>query len=276
MVATLQSSRRLGCPLYSERTVSPDNASNEIPTDPAATIPSMLERQQLQVQDPSAHTFWHWVRFELVGEVVSERSATSVLDIGAGSGMLGDWMATRMPTTAYRFEELSPVLDAALIEHFGVDARHDETAQISDATVVAVLDVVEHVEHDLAMMTDLAERMEPGASLVLTVPALQWAFSSWDTELGHYRRYSRAQVRTLLEGAGFDVTGVAYLFPEMLPMLPVRKVRRAQRADVDFPQLSDRVNRLGYRVSHLTARMRRVWPAGTSVVAVATKPGGRP
>jgi hypothetical protein len=55
-------------------------------------------------------------------------------------------------------------------------------------------------------------------------------------------------------------------------MLPVRKLRRSQRTDVDFPQLGDRMNRLGYRVSHLTARFRRVWPAGTSVVAVATKP----
>lgn len=236
----------------------------------------MLERQQLQIQDPSAHTFWHWVRFELVTDVVARRHADTVLDIGAGSGMLGDWMATAAPATAYRFEELSPVLDAALVEHFGTDARHDESARITSDTVVALLDVVEHVEQDRALLADLAARMDAGSSLVLTVPALQWAFSSWDTELGHYRRYSRPRTRELLERAGFVVDEVAYLFPEMLPMLPVRKLRRAQRADVDFPQLSDRVNQLGYRVSHLTARMRRVWPAGTSVVAVATKPGGDP
>ncbi len=151
----------------------------------------MLERQQLQIQDPSAHTFWHWVRFELVTDVVARRHADTVLDIGAGSGMLGDWMATAAPATAYRFEELSPVLDAALVEHFGTDARHDESARITSDTVVALLDVVEHVEQDRALLADLAARMDAGSSLVLTVPALQWAFSSWDTELGHYRRYSR-------------------------------------------------------------------------------------
>jgi hypothetical protein len=240
--------------------------------DPSTENPTLLERQQLNVQDPSAHTFWHWVRFDIVAEVARDRHANRVLDIGAGSGMLGDWMTTHLPSMAYSFEELSPVLDAALAEHFGGEARHDATAPIDADTLVAMLDVVEHIEDDLAAMTHLAGRMRAGSSLVLTVPALQWAFSSWDTELGHYRRYSRRGVRELLEHAGFEVSSVTYLFPEMLVMLPVRKVRRAQRSDVDFPQLGDRMNRLGYGVSHLTARLRRVWPAGTSVVAVATKP----
>ena len=238
----------------------------------ATDAPTPLERQQLNVQDPAAHTFWHWVRFDIVAETARRRRASRVLDIGAGSGMLGDWMITRLPEVSYQFEELSPVLDAALATHFGTDARNTTTAPIDADTVVAMLDVVEHIEDDLAVMTDLAHRMLAGSSLVLTVPALQWAFSSWDTELGHYRRYSRRAVHELLEHAGFEVENVTYLFPEMLVMLPVRKVRRAQRTDVDFPQLSDRMNRLGYRVSHLTARLRRVWPAGTSVVAVATKP----
>ena len=243
---------------------------------PSNGTPTLLERQQLNIQDPSAHTFWHWVRFDLVAETANDRRATQVLDIGAGSGMLGDWMATHVPGVRYRFEELSPVLDAALAAHFGPEARHDPAKAIGVDTVVTMLDVVEHIEDDLGALTHLAARMDPGSTLVLTVPALQWAFSSWDVELGHHRRYSRRQVRTLLEGAGFEVQSTAYLFPEMLVMLPVRKLRPGSRSDVDFPKLSDRMNRLGYTVSHLTARWRRIWPAGTSVVAIASKPGEGP
>ena len=248
--------------LYSDPPVSTDT--------PDPGIPTPLERQQLNVQDPSAHTFWHWVRFELVAEVVRERNARVVLDIGAGSGMLGDWLRNHDPDLTYRFEELSPVLDAALAGHFGPDAAHDPDAPIGPDAVVAMLDVVEHIDDDLGVLSRLAERMVPMSTLVLTVPALQWAFSSWDTELGHYRRYSRRQVRNLLEQAGFEVRHTAYLFPEMLVMLPVRKLRRAERTEVDFPRLSDRVNAVGYAVSRRTARMRRIWPAGTSVVAVAS------
>jgi Methyltransferase domain len=243
---------------------------------PPTGIPTLLERQQLNIQDPSAHTFWHWVRFDVVAEVARARHAAQVLDIGAGSGMLGDWMATHVPTVRYRFEELSPVLDAALTTRFGPEARHDPAKEIGPDTVVTMLDVVEHIEDDLGALGHLATRMDAGSTLVLTVPALQWAFSSWDVELGHHRRYSRRQIRSLLERAGFEVHSTAYLFPEMLVMLPVRKLRPGRRSDVDFPRLSDRMNRLGYAVSHLTARWRRLWPAGTSVVAIASRPAARP
>jgi hypothetical protein len=114
--------------------------------------------------------------------------------------------------------------------------------------------------------------MEPGGHLVVTVPALQWAFSSWDTELGHYRRYSKKSLRTELATAGFVVDEVGYLFPEMLPLLPIRKLRRAKRESADFPELRPWLNRVGYLISSTTARLRRVWPGGTSAVAVAHRP----
>jgi hypothetical protein len=114
--------------------------------------------------------------------------------------------------------------------------------------------------------------MSPGGTLVVTVPALQWAYSSWDRELGHFRRYSRRQLADVLGGAGFRVDECNYLFPEMLVMLPIRKIRPGRRSDVDFPQLGPAMNRIGLTVSSVTARLRRWWPAGTSVIAVATKP----
>jgi len=232
----------------------------------------MLERQQLQVNDPAAHTFWHWVRFALVAEVAGSRNAVEIFDIGAGSGMLGDWMKSEAPSLDYRFSELSEPLDQALGDRFGDRARFPADDTISSSTVVAMLDVLEHIEDDASAMVDLAERMQPGTTIVVTVPAMQWAFSSWDAELGHFRRYSRLQLRSVLTDAGLVVESSNYLFPELLVMLPVRKLRRGQRDDVDFPQLSPFVNRIGYWVSSTTARFRRWWPVGTSVIAVASKP----
>jgi hypothetical protein len=240
--------------------------------DPAGDAPSMLERQQLNIGDPAAHTFWHWVRFDLVVDVARRRKVDTVVDIGAGSGMLGDWMTTDAADLEYRFEELSEVLDTRLADRFGAAARHDDAAPLPATCVVAMLDVIEHIEDDTAALHDLVGRMDPGATLVVTVPALQWAYSSWDSHLGHFRRYSRRQLRDLLTAAGLEVESSCYLFPELLVLLPVRKLRRTPRQDVDFPTLSPRLNRIGYLISSATARLRRWWPLGTSVVAVATKP----
>lgn len=244
------------------------------PSDPEhlSDAASLLERQQLLVSDPGTQTFWHWVRFDLVDCVAQRLGADLLVDIGAGSGMLGTWAAARASPWEYRYEELSPVLDARLADRFGPDARYDERARLPARSVAALLDVIEHIEDDRAALRQLADRMDPGATLVVTVPALQWAYSSWDSNLGHFRRYSRRQLRDRLTAAGLEVESCSYLFPELLVLVPVRKLRRSARSNVDFPALSPLVNRLGYLVSSTTTRLRRLWPLGTSVVAIAHKP----
>lgn len=233
--------------------------------------PTPLERQQLDLVDPSAHTFWHWVRFAIVAGVAEQRDARAVADIGAGSGMLGDWLAARHPHLAYRFDELSPALDEALVARWGRATRLTDGELIGADTVAAMLDVIEHIEDDVAALRQWHTRMDVGTLLVVTVPALQWAFSRWDTDLGHFRRYSRRTLRNSLESAGFEVHRCDYLFPEMLPLVVKRKLLPSEAGDADMPVLSDRVNRIGYAISSTTSRLRRIWPAGTSVVAVAER-----
>ena len=227
-----------------------------------------LEQQQTRLIDPTAHTFWHRVRFDIVVAQAVDARAGTVLDIGAGSGMLGDHLRTT-DSLGYRFDESSPVLDVYLGQHFGDAARFGPDERVGSDTVCAMLDVIEHIEDDVAALTSWCRRMDPGTRLVVTVPALQWLFSSWDAELGHFRRYSRSGLRGALTTAGFRVIRCDYLFPELLPIVVKRKLVSGPVDDVDMPQLSDRTNRLGHQVGTVSARCRRIWPAGTSVVAVA-------
>ncbi|MFK7919515.1 MAG: methyltransferase domain-containing protein [Ilumatobacter sp.] len=230
-----------------------------------------LERQQLELIDASAHTFWHWVRFDIVTAVAEAQGATQIADIGAGSGMLGDRLADTHPAFTYRFDELSPALDAALASRWGQSARLNDDERLGVDTVAAMLDVIEHIENDVEALGAWHDRMDSGAHLVVTVPALQWGFSQWDTDLGHYRRYSRTSLRAALESSGFEVERCDYLFPELLPLLVKRKLSSASGGDADMPVLSDRINRVGHLLSGATSRLRKVWPAGTSVVAVARR-----
>ena len=225
------------------------------------------------VADPRQQTFWHRVRFELTTSLALRHRSAVLLDLGAGSGLLGDHVVHHAPTLDYRFEELSPLLDDLLTERFGRHRRSEAGNPIGADTTVAMLDVLEHIDDDLAALVGLRSRMALDAQLIVTVPALQWAFSEWDVALGHHRRYSRRSLRRVLEQAGFRVDAVSYLFPELLPLLPVRKIRTAPRDDVDFPQLGRGANAIGRAVSTVTTRLRRIWPAGTSVIAIAHSAG---
>jgi len=231
-----------------------------------------LEQQQILVAGNGGDTFWHRVRFHLVDQAARRSGADTVLDIGAGSGQLGGWLAARCRVLNYRFEESSPVLDEALTAHFGADHRGDMSAPIPATTLVTLLDVLEHIEHDTAALTAIKTRMAPGGQLLLTVPAFQWAFTSWDTALGHHRRYSKRQVKALAERAGLELTSSAYLFPELLPLVAVRKLQRTEREHADFPSLPRVIDRAAELFSRGTTAVRRIWPAGTSVVALLTKP----
>ncbi len=239
--------------------------------EPSPAEVTLLERQQLDLVDPSAHTFWHWVRFDLVATEALKRGADTVVDIGAGSGMLGDRLESTHPDLNYRFDELSTALDSALDDRFGAAARFGPTEAVTGNMITCMLDVVEHIEDDVLALSQWRDRMESGVALVVAVPALQWAFSKFDEDLGHYRRYSRKRLRQTLESAGFVVERCDYLFPEMLPLVVKRRLRPSTNT-VDVPQLSDRMNKVGHAISSVTAKTRRVWPVGTSVVAVAVAP----
>ena len=238
-------------------------------TEPAITP---LEQQQLHVAGEHSDTFWHRVRFRLVAAAARDAGATAVVDVGAGSGQLGTWLHANEPRLSYRFQEASPVLDAALGERFGNDRRHDANAPIAAHTMVTLLDVIEHVDDDVALLTELRERMAAGDRLFITVPAFQWAYTSWDEALGHHRRYSARQLRERARAAGLDTVSTGYLFPELLPLIALRKLRRTPREHADFPDLPRLIDTIAEWCSRGTAALRRVWPAGTSLCAVLQVP----
>jgi hypothetical protein len=231
-------------------------------------VTSPLEHQQLGIA--AAPTYWHRVRYALVIDETRRFGGRQVLDVGAGAGLLGDWVVDRHPDLAYHFVETSPRLRNHLIERFGAGAEADEQGRIPAGTMVALLDVVEHIADDVTALRQLRERMGPGSRVIVTVPAMRWAYSSWDVALGHFRRYTRTTLDATLRQAGFTTVTTCYLFPELLPLLVVRRMRPAGRAHADFPVLPHAVDAIGYRIASLTARTRRWWPFGTSVVAVAT------
>lgn len=240
-----------------------------------------LEQQQLDIAADGQVSFWHRVRFELVGVEARRHGAATLVDLGAGSGLLGDWAARRLPDLGYRWTELSPVLADRLRDRHGAATEIRSGEPLPPGSLVALLDVLEHIDDDVAAMRAIAASMSPSSVLVVTVPAVRALFSSWDVALGHHRRYSRRMLRHVLEDAGLRVVRCDALFPELLPLAVRRLVddRRAGRrgtpgavpgaSSADFPTLAPWVDRTAYAVARSSSRLRRIWPLGTSLIAVA-------
>lgn len=104
---------------------------------------------------------------------------------------------------------------------------------------IGLFDVVEHVADDRAFLAGMSSLLEPGGWIFITVPAYPWLWSQEDIDAGHFRRYTRASIRAVLEACGFQVEFVSSFFrPLPLPILVLRALphrlgihRAAESAD---------------------------------------------
>jgi len=233
-----------------------------------------LEQHLNRQMERSRDFFWNRVRWELISSKLPPGPA-ELVDVGAGPGFLGDFLREHHPQIEYRYVEPIEVLEKHLAERFGADANRRDS-DFGTAAYVTLMDVLEHQEADRAFMADMAAKMTPGATLLLTVPAMPSLWSSWDSMLGHYRRYTKKMLGDTVAPLPFEIVEQSYLFPELLPLGWLRRLRMRDQngagaenggADAEFPELSRPVNETLYRIGSASRAMRRVWPAGTSLFA---------
>jgi hypothetical protein len=226
-----------------------------------------LERHLAHPVEHGREFFWHRLRWAAVSAYLP-REPFTLVDVGAGVGLVGEFLRDERPAATYRFVEPIPFLEEHLERRYGAAANAKGDARYEQAAVVTLLDVLEHQEDDRAFMADLAGRLEPGALLVVTVPAGRYLWSGWDVALGHHRRYDPAAFRRAVAGLPLAVVELSYLFPELVPLALVRRLRRRAGDGVEFPELPRPVNELLTRAGAVSLRLRRAWPLGTSLLAV--------
>ncbi len=159
-----------------------------------------LEAHLRQQIDRSDRFFWHRLRWSLVRTYLPNGRPFELIDIGAGAGLVGNFLAREFPEATYRFVEPIESLRHYLADRFGSEADASNQTDYRSCQFVTVLDVLEHIADDHAFIRELVTSMAPGAVLLLTVPALPRLWSSWDDALGHQRRYDKSTLSACLDG----------------------------------------------------------------------------
>jgi SAM-dependent methyltransferase len=218
------------------------------------------------------------------GPGATGRGPDRILDVGCGTGINLDPLAERgravgvdLSATALAFCRRRGL--GGLVQGRG------ECLPFPDGSfdVVSAIGVVEHIEADAAAVAEWARVLAPGGDLVLLTSAYRWLWSGHDLSNHHVRRYTAAEVRALLEGAGLEGARVSYVNCFLLPpIVAVRAVaalgrrlrgRPALVAHKDTGEVPGPVNRLLVALLAVEARLlRRVdLPFGVSMVASARK-----
>ena len=89
-----------------------------------------------------------------------------------------------------------------------ISAEYPELAGQFD-TVVA-LNVIEHISDDALAIRNCRKVLRNQGRMIILVPAFQFLFNSLDTDLQHYRRYTKKTITKLMEENGFKVIHKSY------------------------------------------------------------------
>jgi SAM-dependent methyltransferase len=142
--------------------------------------------------------------------------------------------------------------------------------------LIAMFDVLEHIEEDAASLRVLRERLKTGGKLCLTVPALPFLWSGRDVANHHKRRYTRGTLRNVAVSAGFKPGVISYfnfwLFPLIAPALILHKILGGQAKD-NLTLPPGWLNRLLTEIfaSERFAIGKWNMPIGVSLIMSATK-----
>jgi SAM-dependent methyltransferase len=236
--------------------------------------------------------FWFVARREIVLDalrrVVPDLDRRRLFDIGCGSGGLLEYLGSCGVAIAGACDAYSESLEIVrrrlpaplvLVD----EGRLPPLGPGHD--LLALFDVLEHVDDDRGMLGFLHSALAPGGVVVLTVPAHPVLFDERDELACHRRRYRRGELRAKLEEAGFEVRLLThFMAPLVPPLLAMRALTRIlppsgqqsrERQDLEF-RVVPVVNDVLRALLALERRLLRVGslPFGTSIIAVAARPGG--
>ncbi|WP_210357191.1 class I SAM-dependent methyltransferase [Sphingomonas beigongshangi] len=192
----------------------------------------------------AAHDSTHWwyrARRDILSDYLSRYGGlpkdARILEIGCGTGhnlpMLArfgavDAIEIDPAARAIASERLGkPVGDAPLPALPGVDRGAYD--------LVAVLDVVEHIEDDVAALAAMKSLLRPGGKILVAVPAHQWMWSAHDVVNHHHRRYSKATLVRAIEAAGLAPRKLTYFNSLLFPLAAAARIagRLTGRDDSD-------------------------------------------
>lgn len=211
-----------------------------------------------------------------------------VLDIGSGAGNMAHHLAHYGRVIGMDFNP-RPL---AVAQQRGLDVLRGSGSELpfpSDQfDLVALLDTVEHIPDEMAVLREVARVLKPGGKVIVTVPAFLWLWSYNDEINAHQRRYTTHELQQKLEMCGLNVTRISYnnffLFP---PVAAIRLLRPYSPAlesphltqdeevyQVEMEAIPEPANSVLHGVGWLEAELlqRTSLPFGVSIICVAEKP----
>jgi SAM-dependent methyltransferase len=199
-------------------------------------LPQEMQQHTYSIMYRVEETHWWFVgRRRIISSFVNqivERLKTTrphILDVGCGTGanlellsQFGEAEGVDVSSEALAFCRARGLQSVS--EGEAEKLPYDN----SSFDLVTGLDVVEHLDDDLAGLREMRRVLRPGGRALLFVPAFMFLWGVQDDISHHRRRYTRSGLKEIVRQAGFEIERATYVnITFFLPILLGRLLMRA-------------------------------------------------
>lgn len=235
----------------------------------------------------AAHDTTHWwyrARRDILADYLAREghlpADARILEIGCGTGHNLPMLAKFGTIEAI---EIDPAARAIASERLGRPVGAAPLPALPGIErgaydLIAVLDVVEHIENDVAALRAMGECLKPGGKILIAVPAHAWLWSAHDIVNHHHRRYSKRTLAAAIANAGLTHNGLSWFNSLLFPLAAAARIagRMTGRDDSDDSPPPPAVNALFESIFRLERHLvgRVPMSPGVSIVTLASRGSG--
>ena len=201
----------------------------------AANLPKEMQSHHYPILYQVEDTHWWYVgRRRIIRSLVEKIRATlntsnpRILDVGCGTGanlkMLADYGNAEGVDISPQAVEFCRERG---LESVKLGAAEQLPYENDSFELVTALDVIEHLDDDVAGLREMRRVLRRDGRILLFVPAFMFLWGVQDDVSNHRRRYTLPSLLKAVETAGFEVEWSSYANVSFfLPVLVVRTVMR--------------------------------------------------
>ena len=181
----------------------------------------------------AAHDSTHWwyrARRDILADYITRHAGlpkdARILEIGCGTGHNLPMLAAFGAVDAIEIDPAARTIASQRLGRPVSDAPLPELPGIAPDSydMIAVLDVIEHIDDDVAALKAMAARLKPGGKILIAVPAHQWMWSAHDVVNHHKRRYSKATLDAAIRAAGLSHNGLSWFNSLLFPVAVAARI----------------------------------------------------
>jgi SAM-dependent methyltransferase len=251
----------------------------------STTLPQEMQQHTYAIMDEVEGSHWWFVGRRAIldsflkqisGKIKTPKDEVRILDVGCGTG------ANLEMLSAYGKAEGVDVSDDALAfcEKKGLKAQKGlaESLPFDDEIfdLTTALDVVEHLDDDIAGLREMYRVTKSGGYSLVFVPAFMWLWGVQDDISNHRIRYTRSQIVERLKTVGYEIERATYA--NWTFFTPILAGRLLMKATGIKPESENNITISGLNgVFGKLFGAERFWlrkldfPFGVSIVVVARK-----